>query len=103
MYPFLKDGEIVRLIKKETYRRGDIVFTRDMFSNTIVLHYITEKLGKFYMLMGAANLVREEFCHLDDIAGAVEVPHIHRFGVLIWDTLWFFRRYLLWLCRKFDL
>lgn len=101
MYPFLKDGDLVTVRKKECYRPGDIVLARDSFTGSVVLHYIVCRAGCLYKLMGASNLVQEEFCRPADIAGGLESPPISRALILLWNGMLPMRRHLLWLLRKF--
>lgn len=102
MRPFLSPGDMVTLRSRQDYRPGDIVFAMTRPDRKPVLHYVASAEIGGYTLMGAANLVQTEYCRAEDVAGAVELPHISRRSVLLWHRLLPLRRYLLWIYRKFS-
>lgn len=70
MYPFVRDGDKVLLLKSMEVHTGDIVLGIDE-EDRFVMHRVMRTDDKGYVLMGDANLRKKEYCTSSGIKGIV--------------------------------
>lgn len=100
MRPFIRHGDVVRLVASPIYRKGDVVMGMTA-EKEVVLHYLAEVAGDECTLMGAANLKKKERCRCDAIIGKVEMSAAERAAILLWHLALPVRRHLMWVYRKY--
>lgn len=105
MLPFIVGNrDSVRLRKKTSYSKGDIVLSQVSKGRYVLHRIISSGDGPDVVLMGDGNLKGVEKCRVSDICGAV--THIVKPGrmvvpgkAVLWRLLLPFRRYLLFIYR----
>lgn len=103
MRPFIRHGDVVRLVSSPAYRRGDVVMCMTS-EKEVVLHYIAAVSGDECTLMGAANLKKKERCSYGAIIGKVEMSAAERAAILLWHVALPVRRELMWIyCKYHDI